>query len=89
MSDNKIIELYPKNEDVVDIKDCPKELRRMWILVEFKGTDKERMLNGYDTELDALRIANRVSHNDWEVFEADVVFYEYMNVKIMSGYEEI
>ena len=96
--DNKLINLFDDDmrgltdfpDDSKDLTDFPKEVRRMWVLVTDKGTENEDFLSAYDTEMEALRVALRVPKQFiTSVFEANVNIYSVLDMKIISGYEEI
>lgn len=83
-----IIEMPTKanNDKLMRIEDFPKEIvKDMWAIVEYKGTDKERFVYAYPTEIEALKIARKMT-TDRTVFKADIVFYNVCGLKVMDGY---
>ena len=87
-NDNKVINLF--NEDVKDLTDFPKEVRRMWVLVTDKGTEDEDFIHAFDTEFEALKVALRINDSHTKsIFEANVNIYNAFGLNIISGYEEL
>lgn len=59
-----------------------------FILIEHKSSKRERILGCYDTEIDSLRIYNRVSHRNKCIVEVSVVLAEVFNKDVVIGYIE-
>jgi len=80
------------NDDnkLMSILDYPKTIENdKFALIENKGTEKERILGAYDTEIQALRIYKNVSHNRKVIIPANIIYHTVHGMKILCGYEEI
>lgn len=78
------------SNELMSILDYPKEIvNDMFALVENKGTEKERLLGAYTTEIEALRIYKNVSHNQKVIIPANIIYHNVHGMKILCGYEEI
>lgn len=74
----------------MSILDFPQEIEKnKFVLLENKGTENENILGAYDTEIEALRIYKKVSHNRKIVIPANVIIANVHGVKMICGYEEI
>ncbi|WP_455809085.1 hypothetical protein [Clostridium butyricum] len=86
---DKVTNLF-NDDDVKDLTDFPKEVRRMWVLVTDKGTEDEDFIHAFDTELEALSVGLKINNSHTKsVFEANVNIYNAFGLKIISGYEEL
>ena len=76
-----------ENDDkLMSIEDFPKEIvKDMWAIVEDKGTDKERFVYAYPTEIEALKLARKMTTNK-TVFKTNIIFYNVCGMKVMDGY---
>ncbi|WP_252243189.1 hypothetical protein [Clostridium sp. ZBS14] len=75
---------------LMSILDFPKEIvKDMYALVEHKGTEREKLLGAYPSEIEAFKIYRRVSHNDKVIVKANIIYHNVHGMKVMCGYEEI
>lgn len=78
------------SKELMSILDFPQEIEtNMFVLLENKGTEKERILGAYNTEIEALRIYRNVSHNRKVIIPANAVYHNVHGMKILCGYEEM
>lgn len=78
------------DDKLMSILDFPQEIvNDMFALIENKGTEKERLLGAYNTEIEALRIYKNVSHNRKVIIHANIIYHNVHGMKILCGYEEI
>lgn len=78
------------SDKLMSILDYPQEiLKDQFVLIENKGTEKERLLGAYATEIQALRIYKNVSHDRKVIIPANAVYHNVHGMKILCGYEEI
>lgn len=75
---------------LLSIADFPREtINNQFVLLEHKGTDKERVLGAYNTGFDVYKIYKDVSHKDKIIIKANVIYPKILNLKCIYGYEEI
>lgn len=98
MQDKNIINLhddkryktkYGSDEEIINSEDCPKEVRRGWVIIEHKGKQNESLIRAANTQLEAFRFAKSMRHEDWVIVEADITITNMMGLYFISGYEEI
>ena len=78
------------DDKLMSILDFPQEtVKNKFVLLENNGTEKERILGAYDSEVEAFKIYKKVSHNRKVIIPANVIIADVHGVKMICGYEEI
>lgn len=78
MTVEDLIEIYPKvvKED-------------KYILIAYKGTYAENLVNVYDTEIEALRVAQNLPVNARTLIHGNALYLDLEGQLFYYGYEEI
>lgn len=67
----------------------PKEIEEnKYVLIEHKDTVAERLLNAYDTEIEAYKILKKCS-TKCKVVKANVIYIDLEGLKVLYDYEEV
>lgn len=75
---------------IMSILDFPQEtVKNKFVLLENKGTEKERILGAYDSEVEAFKIYKKVSHSKKIILPANIILADIHGMKVICGYEEI
>lgn len=78
------------DNNLMSILDFPQEtVKNKFVLLDNKVTEKERILGAYDSEVEAIKIYKKVSHNRKVIISANVIIADVHGVKMIYGYEEI
>ncbi|WP_300902319.1 hypothetical protein [uncultured Clostridium sp.] len=66
-----------------------KVIENQYVLVENRGTFVERILDVFDTEIEALKYYRKVSTKLKAVVKANVIYAKIEEIDIIYSYEEV
>ena len=74
---------------LMTFEDIPKKrVPNQYIVVEHRGIEDDYVIGYFDTEIEALKIYRRISHNDKNIYYGTAVYLTGCGIDIMYSYED-